>query len=108
MARWWRANRLGVRVGCKIQRRVDRTTWRLSPSAIIAARGSGQLIGKKAKSLAEVLDREGGERGRVVLGLCGMTPQDKPGKGGVIATVWDPKEECRIVLRPDHPLALKL
>ena len=72
------------------------------------ARVRAQLIGKKAKSLAEVLDREGGECGRVVLGLCGMTPQDKPGKGGVIATVWDPKEECRIVLRPDHPLALKL
>ena len=72
------------------------------------ARVRAQLIGKKAKSLADVLDREGGECGRVVLGLCGMTPQDKPGKGGVIATVWDPKEECRIVLRPDHPLALKL
>ena len=72
------------------------------------ARVRAQLIGKKAKSLADALDREEGECGRVVLGLIGMTPQDRPGKGGVIATVWDPKEECRIVLRPDHPLALKL
>ena len=72
------------------------------------ARVKAQLIGKKAKSVADVLDREGGDCGRVVLGLIGMTPQDRPGKGGVIATVWDPKEECRIVLRPDHPLALKL
>ena len=58
--------------------------------------------------MADALDREEGECGRVVLGLIGMTPQDRPGKGGVIATVWDPKEECSIVLRPDHPLALKL
>ena len=38
----------------------------------------------------------------------GMTPQDRPGKGGVIATVWDPKEDSRLVLRPDHPVARKL
>ena len=57
------------------------------------ARVRAQLIGKKAKSLADALDREEGECGRVVLGLIGMTPQDRPGKGGVIATVWDPKEE---------------
>ena len=98
---------IGVRVGCKIQDGsiVDMAFVTLGD---LAARVRAQLIGKKAKSLADALDREEGECGRVVLGLIGMTPQDRPGKGGVIATVWDPKEECRIVLRPDHPLALKL
>jgi hypothetical protein len=67
-----------------------------------------QLIGKKAKAAADVLDREGADGSRTVVGLIGMTPQDRPGKGGVIATVWDPKEDSRLVLRPDHPVARKL
>ena len=67
-----------------------------------------QLIGKKAKAAADVLDREGADGSRTVIGLIGMTPQDRPGKGGVIATVWDPKEDSRLVLRPDHPVARKL
>ena len=50
----------------------------------------------------------------MVVGLCGVLVQDRPGGGGgggggtAVATVWDPKEESTLVIRPNHPMALKL
>ena len=81
-------------------------------------RVKAQLIGKKARACASALDGGGGEGGgggggRVVIGLCGVLTQDRrPGSSGgggaTVATVWDPKEESTLVIRPDHPMALKL
>ena len=76
------------------------------------ARVKAQLIGGKARECAKVLDGAG--TGRVVIGLYGVMVQEKvPGKGSAggvaaIAAVWDPREESTLVLRPNHPAALKL
>ena len=44
-----------------------------------------------------------------MIGLCGVVARSaNPGREGGLVTVWDPKEASELVMRPDHPVALKL
>lgn len=78
------------------------------------ARCRAQLIGKRARAAAATLEEAvgggGGEERRVVVGLCGVTPQRRPTNKPAAAAVavWDPKEECVLVVNPEHPAARKL